>query len=201
MLPPYCRVVIPRDSDKVEVSVDKWCFQPWCYVNGTACAGSGVSTKPATYEYDWLRPENAAHLHYSYDTCDSEDLYTADYNQMQDLEAREQMMAYLVPILSACLAAMLLCMAVAVAVLARRRTAREALRRRLRLCENDALATAVACEDGMDFHIFLSHAWQSGQAQAHLIKEHLVAMLPSLKVSFERAWNARSLRADESATH
>ena len=37
-------------------------------------------------------------------------------------------------------------------------------------------------EKGIDYHLFVSHAWQSAQDQARVIKERLVHMLPELRV-------------------
>ena len=45
------------------------CFQPWCYVNGTACMASGVA--PVMYEFSWWRPSARSDLHFSLIAGDS----------------------------------------------------------------------------------------------------------------------------------
>lgn len=44
-------------------------------VNGTACV---LPSLRATYEYEWWRPDARDELYFSYATCGSVDLYTAD---------------------------------------------------------------------------------------------------------------------------
>ena len=62
--PPYCNVP----------GAPSWCSMLWCYVNASSC---GVSNSPSSYVAD------AVGLHYSYETCDSEDTFTTAYTQRE----------------------------------------------------------------------------------------------------------------------
>jgi len=92
LLPPSCEISLPRDSARVSVELPTWCFLPWCYVNASACAGSGVATVRAKYEFAWTntRDEHRSQLHYSYETCNSHDMYTKGRESASSAPADDQ---------------------------------------------------------------------------------------------------------------
>ena len=66
----------------------------------------------------------------------------------------------------------------------RRRAAAQEEARRLRLVATGSFATPIPVEPN-EYHIFLSHAWQTGQDQSRVIKERLLGMMPDLKIFLE----------------
>ena len=60
--PPYCNVP----------GAPSWCSMLWCYVDASSCS---LSNAPSSYLTD------AVGLHYSYETCDSEDTFTTSFTQ------------------------------------------------------------------------------------------------------------------------
>ena len=183
--PPHCNVVLPRGNIDVAVDMPKWCFQPWCYVNASACA---MSTTPSGYAYRFWREASRPDLHFSYSTCESEDLYTdiltAEQERvlalLDETAASQHLLRVVISSLGGPLALALLVYCIWQHV-KRMREMRRLQAHRLRITSNHHFATAKACESGR-FHLFLSHAWQSGQDQVRIIKERLVLMQPDLQI-------------------
>ena len=157
--PPHCRIVLPREAPTVEVVLDRWCFQPWCYVNATRCIGSGVNTAIANYKYNWWRPSAEQELHYSYETCDVPDLYTASLTATQEAllqaeaervanQERVQLDRILYISLFVSLAGLFLLALVLLRSYHKHRIAAKQLARRLRTNPTGELAKAVPLEDG-----------------------------------------------------
>ena len=54
----------------------RWCSEPWCYVNATACA---LQQNPNSYIWLNQLPGNGSALSYSYETCNGTDTFAQEH--------------------------------------------------------------------------------------------------------------------------
>ena len=175
--PPDCQVVLPRERvANIEVLLPFWCFQPWCYVNGSEC--TGMHSEPATYEYSWRLPENRDDLHFSYATCDSPDLYTVAISSLaaayDEIDQRQEWWRRNSSVMFVSIGVgLLLLLLLAYRQLQLRRRRRQHFRW-IDTFKDPALPPLHSYH----WHLFLSHKWPTGQQQCHCIREKFAHFLP-----------------------
>ena len=69
---------------------------------------------------------------------------------------------------------------------------RDALAKRLRYVANNKSVDVPTLPEGMQYHIFLSHIWSSGQDQMRVIRERLLMHIPDLKIFLDVRHSRRS---------
>ena len=85
----------------------------------------------------------------------------------------------IVLVLINCLCFMVLILWTALHIFRQRRMLRQ---RRLRYVQNDAPCTPRPLGKGLEYHLFLSHVWRTGQDAMRVVKERLLEVLPGLEI-------------------
>jgi hypothetical protein len=186
-LEPYCLCgehgAACNDGEQ-DLRIPTFCARNWCYVNGSSCGQTSFKT---SYDFKGLHdPEG--HLHYSYHTCDDCDEYSATIPlvgtscMQRQVPLADEVIAIIV-VLSIVGAAALLASGFCYRRhLLESAQLRELLKARLRYASDGTNAVPRPLSE-MEYHLFLSHAWQSGQDQMRHVKHVLsMDMLPGMKV-------------------
>ena len=177
-LPPFCNSDVCANKGRGAiwmqgsgvVSMQGFCAMEWCYVNATLCNRASV---PSTYALEGL-VDPRYELHYSYAACGTCDLFTGTKGGLMPLTTFLGGLGLLLAVLTTCLL--------------RRHVRLKALLgsiidAQLRYAgSNNVAAVLRPLSESSRFHIFLSHAWQSGQDQMRHVKLQLQLMLPTCSI-------------------
>lgn len=149
-----------------------------------------LPSTPTTYDWN-VSSDQLQFLGYSYSTCDSPDLYTEVYSESAVIAARlaaerEQERHLTRVVLASVLSPLIVCLLIACMVCHLRSRQIRRLRRlessRLRYAEGRGMVSAKPLEDPLQYHLFLSHVWGSGQDRMRMLKDRILVLMDDLKV-------------------
>ena len=181
-LPPFCNSddLCSKGSDAI--TMQGFCAMEWCYVNATRCL---VASVPSTYDLDGL-VDPRRELHYSYAACGTCDLFNRAKGGLLPLTTFLGVLGLLLALLTA-------------GLLRRHYRLKARMRSMIDLQlryagSNNVTAVLRTLSDRSRFHIFLSHAWQSGQDQMRHVKMQLQLMLPKCIIFLDVDVSAQGLK-------
>ena len=178
------------DVNVEELLSHLWCFDQWCYVNGSECSQGSSPSGAGGYELVGLT-DPAGDLHYSYSACGlSCDYHSHASNVVGDVAVLSERAAASWRLqnlftgfgVAVCCVMLILCFM----YWRYKRRNKQQLRKlesgRLRHVSTRLPAVAVPLGEGLKYHLFLSHVWGLGQDRMRVIKDRLDVLLPSLIV-------------------